>query len=145
MFSSRTLRNGFRTWIKTDSAKFLALPVVACFLYFDISILKVFEAANCWELIDGLYHDPLIVLMFVTLFLLSVTAKSWRLFMYGFVGLFCGPLDIFFFLLQGRALPYFWDWYPYWYPIHMFWYHFVVWAVFSVACALLVDLKVKKK
>ncbi len=93
--------------------RLLTLPFIISFVIYDIWIVEgLFATLQIWESIYVYHQATYCFLVPVLILLIGLGLKSWRFSMYSTVGVYCGWLDILYFLFQDKALPTVYGWLP---------------------------------
>ena len=126
---------------RKDWNKLLALPLVVLFTIYDIWMVEgLFHKIG---IIDSIYiyHQATFRFLFPAIIIfISLILKSWRFFMYSMIGIYCGWLDILYYLLRGRNLPDVYTWLPF-SPASS---DLVMFAIVVLLFAIFIDVLVKK-
>lgn len=129
--------------LKIEWKKLLAFPSLLLFTVYDILMMEgLFTRLQIRDNIHIFYIYWIVTYGFLfplLILLISSKLRSGEFLMYSVVGIYCGWLDILFFLLQGKALPNIYTWLPL-SPNSL---QLVAFATTALVIALFIDFKVK--
>jgi hypothetical protein len=92
-------------------AKLLAFLFVIAFTIYDIWIVEgVFAPLQIWDAIHIYHQATYSFLIPLLIIFISLGLKSWRFLVYSVIGIYCGWLDILYFLFQFKTLPDVYTW-----------------------------------
>ena len=121
--------------------KLLAIPFILIFVIYDVIIVEgIFARLNAWNIIH-VYHEATYCMLIPSLILICMIGfKSWKFGMYASVGIWCGWLDLLYFILQGKQIPKHFPW-LYW---GMSVEEVIFLASFSLTTAIIIDFITSK-
>jgi len=120
--------------------KLLALPFLILFTVYDIWIVEgLFAPLQIWDSIHIYHWATFCFLIPILILFISLGLRSWKFLMYSVVGIYCGWLDILYFLLQVKNLPAVYEWLPF-SPTSL---QLITWATMGLVVACFIDFKVR--
>jgi hypothetical protein len=128
---------------RMERKKWLAFPFIISFTIYDILIMEGLfthlQIRHNIQIFHLYWMASYLFLIPLFMILISLKLRSWHFLMYSLVGIYCGWLDILFFLLQGKTLPKVYTWWPF-SPTNL---QLIALATITLIVALFIDFRVK--